>query len=143
MLIQGETNSRLSELKKYKPTTVFEEKYWGNGDWENNGVDYIESTEQEIIYYIDGIKYIDTIENEVTIQTIQIYQPTDVEENDVFLLKFVDYGDMVTEPKTKDDVFVNRHQISPLKDNFLINDLTTIKEIQTFVGGNYFNIFKN
>ena len=67
-MISGTTkNSRLYELKKYVVTNNFMEQYVGNGSYNNNGVDYNNSVDDEYItYYIDGIKYVDDLTQNIT-----------------------------------------------------------------------------
>ena len=67
-MITGTTkNSRLNELKKYKITNIFSEKYIGNGSYVNDGVDFNNSISGvTVVYYIGGIKFVDNEANSIT-----------------------------------------------------------------------------
>ena len=61
MIVTGSTdNSRLTDLKKYTITNVFEEQYISGGTLTTDGVDYASSpTIDYVVYYIGGIQYLD------------------------------------------------------------------------------------
>ena len=145
-MIEVSGNSRLSELKKPKPTNVFTEKYFGGGSLTSNGVDYGNSSPSNIVYYINGLKYTDKIDlNDGTVETIIKYSPTPsipvVDNANIFKRYNID-GEYL-QPKIASDVFVFRQEISPFKDNYLMEGVSNIEELLTFAGGRYFNIKEN
>ena len=68
-VVTGECVTRLSELKKYTITDLFLDKYISDGNLVSDGVDYNISTENNVIYYLGGIKYNDVILSGSTVST--------------------------------------------------------------------------
>lgn len=145
MEITGVTTSRLNELRKYKPTDVFEESYHESNSILENGVNYGESTENEIIvYYINKIEYSDIYEdNEYVITKFKHILEPPPTNHDNFLIGNEKYGNSVETPKVMVDVFIDRHEKSPFKNNYLLSEMESLLDIATFAGGNYFNIIKD
>lgn len=143
MVITGVTTSRLNELKKYKVTDVFNEKYHMDGTPIKNGVVSGTIEDGEVIYYVNGIKYID-IYSDNNVETFFEYTPIDMDVNiGGVLIKRNEYGKSIESPSIFKDVFINRGEISPFKDNHFLCDVNNMIETETFAGGNYFKIIKN
>ena len=143
-MITGNTTTRLSELRKYRVTSNFQEMYVGGGSFTSNGVDYVNSVpNQKIVYYINGIRYNDIIQNGTTRTTFQ-FTPIPLDQSDVgHMIKIHNIGSVVSQPKIIDDVFIFRQDISAFKDNQLLSDINNLIELTTFAGGRYFNIISN
>jgi hypothetical protein len=144
-MITGTTsNSRLIELKKYKVTDEFTEQYFGNGSMSTNGVDYQDSISGiSVTYYIDGIKYIDNVTGNST--TFQ-YFPQGISELNFTNKKY--YKDFNKEniiglPNIKNDVFIERQQLSAFNDNYKLQFINNLVDLTTYAGGKYFNIVNN
>lgn len=143
MIVTGITTSRLEELRKYKVSDIFEEKYHMGGTPINNGVVSGSIDSGTVIYYVNGIKYIDEYENnEINTRFEHTPIEMDVEEGGN-VLKLNHYGRSVDVPKIDKDVFIDRDERSGFKDNHIISDMKSLVDIETFAGGNYFNIIKN
>jgi len=144
MEITGVTTSRLKELKKYKPTEEFGDRYHISTEISKNGVNYNDSVENDVIvYYINNIEYKDLYENNKYIITEfkHTLEPPPI-NLDNFLVHNENYGSSIETPKVKSDVFIDRHEKSPFKNNYLLSDMESLLDITTFAGGNYFNIIK-
>lgn len=144
MIVTGLTTSRLYEIKKYRISENFEDNYISYNPSTKTG--YLGGTifDGEVIYMIKGIKYIDNYNNEIYENTFFEYIPTPIDLNeDGFLLKINNYGKSIDKPIIKKDVYVNRKKLPPFKNNFLIRNMENLIDVGTYVGGNYFNIYKN
>ena len=138
--------SRLNELRKVKQTTVFSEKYVGGGNFSNNGVDYGVSTPENVVYYIDNIKYNDVLDTETNTTTTllsfnSINSIDNISSGNIYKKHVID-GEY-TQPKITNDVFIFREQLSGYKDNFFLNGILNMEELTTFAGGGYFSIKNN
>ena len=144
--ITGECKSRLSELKKYGDFNDFNLKYYQNGSFLNNGVDYQNSMENDhIVYYIDGIKYIDQyIDN--SLKTLFVSYDsgynTDNYEN-FFYYKDPNKENIVTMPKTSNDVFIIRQELPVFDKNNNLEFIDSLIRLETYAGGGYYNIINN
>ena len=143
-MVTGITTSRLEELRKYKVSEVFEENYHHYNPITQTGLLSGDVDAGEIVYYINNIKYVDIYENGEYLHTYFECNPAPIIENlggnsykDSFFLE------VVQKPKIKKDIFINRYEKSVFKENNLISELRSVLEIETFIGGNYFNIYKN
>lgn len=138
------TISRLIELKKYKVTNIFTEQYFGNGSTTTNGVDYPNSVSGiSVTYYIDGIKYVDNVTGSTT---TFFYTPHGIDDLNFVNKKY--YKDpnkenIISLPKIKDDVFIERQQLSAFDDNYKLQFIKNLVELTTYAGGKYFNIVNN
>lgn len=142
-MISGYTsNSKLVELRKYKITDLFIEKYFGDGSVDNNGVDYDESVENELVcYYINGIKYIDDIINNIT----YFYYNPSVDDNFIdseYIAKDSVLG-VVGLPKINNDVFIDRQIQSAFDVNLNLEFIRSMVDLETYAGGGYYNIVNN
>lgn len=144
--VTGYSVSRLVELEKFKPTNVFNDKYHANGSYNNNGVDYINSIDGDIIiYYIDGIKYVDDIINNKTIYSFE--RDDDLSNNPDFIdlpyVKNPNKSNIISNPKINNDVFIDRQNISILDKNYRLEYINNLSELTTYISGRYFNIVNN
>lgn len=148
MEITGTSTSRLTELRKYTITNVFADKYFGNGNINNDGVDYGNSIEtSQIIYYIGGIKYVDVISGVYSGITYNIYTPLGTGNTLNFInvpyYKNPNKENIISEPKIKDDVFIIRQELSAFENNYRLEYIKNLNDLNTYAGGNYFNIVNN
>jgi|LSQX01.2.fsa_nt_gb hypothetical protein len=152
MIITGSTNnSRLNELKKFTISDDITKQYFGNGDWINNGVDFTQleySNELipqliKIVYFIDGIKYTDFIIEEYTVYEYDTVGTGSTDFINVPYYKDPKKENIVSQPKIDSDVFIVRQQLSAFENNYLLEHVDSLFELETFAGGNYFNIVNN
>lgn len=150
MVVTGQTNdSRLNELKKLVVTSDINRQYFSNGSWTNNGVDLSETEYNgtgltKIVYYINGIKYID-----FPLESRTVFEYTAVGTGSTH--NFINepyYKDpkkenIISSPKIDSDVFIIRQQSSAFENNYLLEYINNLPELQTFAAGNYFNIVNN
>lgn len=151
-MITGHTTSRLLELKKIKASNVFSNQYVSDGSVFKNGVDYNNSIENMIIvYYIDGIKYIDVLNNDVyesvySGQTLQIFQPQGIIMDnfiDSSYIKNPNKSMIINSPKIINDVFIDRQETSVFDVNSRLEFIDNIGDLITYAAGRYFNIINN
>jgi hypothetical protein len=144
MIVTGETKTRLSELRKYKLTGIFTQDYRGNGSASNDGVAFNQSDpETEIVYYIGGIKYVDDVVNSIT-----RFEFTAVGTNSPDFINVPIYKDhkkenIISRPKIQDGVFIIRQELSAFEKNYKLQHINNLSDLNTYLGGNYFNIVNN
>ena len=153
MIVTGETKSRLSELKKYGVTTVFTEKYRGNGSVNNDGVVFnVSNPEVSIIYYVGGIKYIDNIVDGITTYEFTavgtnsphfILVPPNAPYIETPIYKDPKKENIISKPKIQDGVFIVRQELSAFEKNYKLQHVNNLVELTTYLGGSYFNIVNN
>lgn len=147
VVINGTSPSRLSELRKYTITIVFADQYVGGGNYSSDGVDYNFSNENEsIIYYIGGIQYIDTIVDGITIGTTftftgQGYNSPNFINRPIY--KNPNKENIISNPKIYDDVFIIRQELSAFDKNYRLEYMKSLIDLETYAGGNFFNINNN
>ena len=146
IIITGESKSRLSELKKYVITNEFNMQYITNGSPNNDGVDMFNTIpDSKIIYYIGGIKYIDTITSGITKTTFSYYGQGYTNLNFINLPYYKNNNkeNIISNPKISDDVFIIRQELSAFDNNYRLEYIKNLNDLNTYAGGNFFNIVKN
>jgi len=144
IIITGVTaNSRLIELKKYTKGVPFSQQYFGNGSISVDGVDYNNSTENMIvIYYIGGIKFIDTYTGSATTTTFsfigQGYNSLDF--INVPYYKDFNKENIISNPEINNDIFIIRQELSAFDSNYRLEYITDLIDLTTYAGGRFFNI---
>jgi hypothetical protein len=146
MIVSGSSSSRLSELRKYTTSSVFANQYFGNGSYTVDGVDYLNSnTGTSITYYLGGIKYIDLLTGD-TSGTTFTFTPSGTSSADFINVPY--YKDpkkenIISNPKIDDDVFIVRQELSAFENNYRLENIKNLAELETYAGGKFFNIIKN
>lgn len=153
MIITGESTSRLSELRKYTITNVFSNQYFTGGTINNNGIDVNGSNPlTQIVYYLDGIKYVDIISGSTIYSgytsgtTLNMFTPQGVTTDnfiDVPCFKNPNKDGIISNPKINDDVFISRQEISAFESNYRLEYIRNMNDLLTYAGGNLFNIVNN
>ena len=151
MIVSGESTSRLSELEKYVVTTNFSEKYKLSGSVNVDGVNLtasnVSSYPKRIVYYVGGIAYTDFQETpDAPWRTIYNFEGQGYNSPD--FIEYPTYKDpnkekIFANPKIENDVFIDREEESAYKDNFILEYIGNLIELETYAGGNYFNIVNN
>jgi len=146
-LVSGVSTSRLNELKKYTVSEDFNQQYLTHTTGRTDGVDYVNSVlNQEITYYVDGIKYTDTVvDSNTTITTFSFLTIGSFSSQFITapLIKNPTHENIVSYPKIKNDVFIIRQGISAFDNNYKLEHITNLFELETYAGGNFFNIINN
>lgn len=131
--------SRLNELRKYSESNVISEKYLVSIN-NSNGVILAETDETKITYIIDGIKFIDNLENgdtDLIYNTPSSYNDIDnltVYKDDRYL-NYTDY-------KEKRDLDITRQSLNIFESHIRLTDIKNVEELILY-GGGYYNIIKN
>lgn len=147
MIVTGETNSsRLNELKKFIATSEITKLYFSGGSWTNNGVDFseLEHSEEYIIYYINGIKFVDyLLDGRTTFEFNSVGTDSTINFTNLPYYKDPKKENIVSLPKIDNDVFIIRQQLSVYENNYLLEHIDDLFQLETFAAGNYFNIISN
>ena len=145
MWITGTTeNSRLSELKKYAVGVPFTQQYFGNGSFDNDGVDYnLSQTIQYVVYYIGGIRYIDQTLSGGKHTTFGYYSDNEYNFTDDTIFKNPNKDKIISNPKINDDVFITRSNQSAYEGNYRLEYVNNMVDLLTYASGKYFNIINN
>ncbi len=145
--ISGNSKSRLYELKKYKNTnTNFFDNYKLSESSKSDGVSQnksnLDTNPKLIVYYLDNIEYHDIISNNNTLT--QFYFINNGLNSDNYYNKKIyknpDLLNIINQPKISNDVFIIRQEMPIFQNNFILKDIKNLYELETFIGGNYFNI---
>lgn len=143
--VTGECITRLNELKKYTVTELFSDKYVSGGNVNTDGVDYGISTPSNIIYYLGGIRYNDIITGDV-IKTTYSFLSLGYSSPDFFYagtIKIPEKEKIVSNPKIENDVFINRQEISVFNNNYKLEFIKNMAELNSFAAGSFYNIVNN
>ena len=145
MFITGNCTTRLDELKKFTHSDLFIDKYFSGGTITNDGVDYYNSTSNNIIYYLNGIKYVDTYINSSLTTTFLVnaqgYNSPDFIDSEI--VKNTNKENIVSNPKINNDVFIDRQQVSVFEKNYKLEFIRKLIDLETYASGKYFKIIKN
>jgi len=147
MAVTGSSRNRLSELRKFTITNVFANQYFGGGSYTVDGVDYANSNPlNKIIYYLGGIKYVNTLTG-TTSGTTFSFTPEGTGNTANFLnvpiYKDPNKENIFSNPKINDDVFIVRQELSAFDGNYKLEHVKKLVDLETYAGGNYFNIVNN
>jgi hypothetical protein len=137
--VEGFGISRLSELKKYNQGTTLQTKYKIYSET-SDGIILEESNNNVITYIIDGIKYFDDINNNIT--TFEYLTPTkfnDIEDQKLVKRdEYLNYSDY----NKKVDLDIVRQSLNIFENHMRLSDIRNVEEL-TLYGGGFFNIIKN
>lgn len=146
-IVTGESKSRLNELEKYVVNASFNEKYFGNGSVNNDGVDFNASNELfQIVYFIGGIRYVDILNNTEYQKTEFSFTSEGHESPDFISLPYYkdpDKSKLVSLPKIDDDVFIIRQELSAFDRIYRLEFIGNLSDLESYAGGRYFNIVNN
>jgi hypothetical protein len=147
MIVTGSSNSRLTELRKYTITTVFADQYVVGGSESFDGVDLFASNPStHITYFLGGIKFVDTIDDDITISTTFSFTPQGTNSPDFIsapIVKNPNKENIISNPKIYDDVFIVRQELSAFDKNYRLEYMKSLIELETYAAGNFFNIVNN
>ncbi len=131
--------SKLNELKKYTESQVISEKYLISNN-NSNGLLLNETDENKITYIIDGIKYVDDLNDGSTV--FNYVTPSKYEDlDDTFLFKedkFLNYTDY----KEKKNLDIVRQSLNIFESHIRLTDIRNVEEL-TLYGGGFYKIFRN
>ncbi len=142
--IIGYCSSRLVELEKTIRTDVFADKYIKKTSSNRSGVVYDESEEGVlIIYYVDNIRYIDSIVNNYTSYSATVKGLN----NNNSIKKGIWYDESKNNaiflPNITSDIDVERFKVNVVEPFVKIGYTYTLDDIYNFDGGMLYNVYKN
>lgn len=149
--ITGTSNSRLSELEKYVVSNDINVKYRLSTNSSIDGVNNVLSSGDTVIYYINGVTYIDKIIDNTPITTTST--PThnfDKNIDDEYIniqnklvFKYPQFENVVSKPMVDQDINIERPNFNVLEKNYRLGDINNISDLINYVAGSYFNIVDN
>jgi hypothetical protein len=145
-IVTGESSSRLSELRKYTVSSAFTDQYFSGGTYTVDGVDYyVSNTGTSITYYLGGIKYVDQLTGSTSGTTFRftglgITSPNFI---NVPIYKDPNKENIISNPKISNDVFIIRQELSAFENNYRLEHVKNLIDLETYAGGKYFNIVNN
>jgi hypothetical protein len=167
--VTGTCVSRLNEIKKNAISPVFYKQYFYSIDTTANGLDVYDSyfytgstlsnpisilsiggitgvTQYLLKYYIDKIKYIEYSGSTATGTTFSfvsdgLNNPDNFNYNK--LIKDENKNNVINNPEITSDVFILRQELSVFEKNYNLEYIKNLIDLETFAGGNYYNIVKN
>lgn len=143
-IISGETYSRLDELKKTKHSSYFFDNYFISTDINTNGLNIDESViDVEYVYYIDGIKFIDYINENKTYFFVETNGLNSINSIHTEIYKDINLLNLITKPKVSSDIFIDRQKINIVEKIFRTKYLKKMDDIYNYNGGSYYKIIKN
>lgn len=145
-MVTGVTNSRLSELRKYTISGTIADIYITGGGVTVDGVNLIETSTNNIVYYLGGVKYLDATNSTGGTRTTFSYEAEGL-DNANFITRYP-YKDpnkenIIAYPKIDNDVFISRQEISAFEKNYKLEFIDNLIDLETYAGGSYFNVVKN
>lgn len=98
-----------------------------------------------VIYFIGGIRYVDTFTGTSAtttfdFTTVGILSPAFINKP---IYKDPKKENIISNPKITSDVFIIRQELSAFENNYKLEHIRTLNELETYAGGKYFNIVKN
>lgn len=145
-VVTGGCTSRLNELKKYVINVSFLQQYISGGTYVNDGVDYTNSTSGiSVTYYLGGIRYIDLLTGYTSGTTFNFTGLGLLNPNFINVPYYKDPNkeNIISNPKINDDVFITRQELSAFEKNYRLEYIRNLVDLETYAGGNYFNIINN
>lgn len=146
MTITGTSTSRLAEIKKYKTSGDIYEQHLSSTGSANDGINKQLSNLSKIVYYVGGITYIDTINEDGTSTTTFSFVGKGYNSSNFInerIIKDPNKHNLVQYPKIQNDVFIDRQQLSVFDKNYKLKEINELIDLLTYAGGRYFNIVSN
>lgn len=153
MIVTGETTSRLEDLRKYTITSVFSNQYFIGGNVNTNGIDLpLSDPTTQIVYYLEGIKYVDIISGTSIYSgytsgtTLSIFTAeglNSINSIDTFYYKDPVKIGVSSKNKINDDVFITRQELSVFENNYRLEFIQSVNDLEEYAGGIFFNIVNN
>lgn len=147
--VTGTSSSRLTELRKYVISGTTAQIYVTGGTISTDGVNLVQSNVNQIVYYLGGIKYVDTYTGltsgtSFTFNTLGTGNTNNFIQNyPYFYYKDPNKENIISNPKINDDVFIVRQEISAFDGNYRLEYIQSLVDLTTYAGGKFFNIVNN
>ena len=145
-MVTGSSLSRLMELKKYVINAPFINQYVGSGNTKNDGVDFLHSTDNTIVYFLGSIQYVDILSGSTSGTTFN-FVTSGVTNNPNFInipiYKNSNKENIISNPKINNDVFITRQELSAFDKNYRLEYIRNLSDLETYAGGKFFNIINN
>jgi len=143
--VSGECTSRLSELRKYT-ISGFTLQYVSGGTPSIDGVDYLSSISGvSVTYWLGGIQYIDDYIGSAITTTFNFIGLGLLNFNFINkpIYKNPQKENIISNPKIDNDVFIIRQELSAFENNYRLEHIKSLIDLDSYAGGKYFNIVKN
>jgi hypothetical protein len=144
-MVTGHSSSRLIELRKYVVSGTTAQIYVTGGTVSNDGIDLAQSVGNQIVYYLGGIKYIDLLTGDTSGTTFNftglgITSPNFINKP---IYKDPNKENIISNPKISNDVFIIRQELSAFENNYKLEHIKNLIDLETYAGGKFFNIVNN
>jgi len=143
--VTGQSSSRLTELKKYVIGVPFSQQYVSGGNFSTDGVNYPQSIGNKVVYFLGGIRYVDTLSGPTSGTTFLFFGQGFTNSNFINkpIYKDMNKENIISNPKIYDDVFIVRQEISAFDKNYRLEYISSLVDLTTYAGGKFFNIVNN
>jgi hypothetical protein len=146
VLVTGDSQSRLTELRKYVVSGTTAQIYVTGGNSTTDGVDLAQTTSTKFVYFLGGIRYVDQLTGDTSGTTFSFI--THGEYNNPSFINFPIYQDpnkenIISNPKLYDDVFIVRQELSAFDSNYRLEYIKSLVDLETYAAGSFFNIVNN
>lgn len=146
VVVTGNSQSRLSELRKYSVSPIFNNQYMTGGTYSVDGVDTINSYPPIlIIYYLGGIRYTDITTGSTSGTTFWFIGQGLNSPDFINVPYFKDprKEKIISNLKINNDVFITRQELSAFDKNYRLEYIRNLSDLETYAGGKFFNIINN
>lgn len=141
--VTGTSKSRLMELKKYSTSSNLSLAYFTSNTPTQNGLDVDLSTSNELIYYINGITYVDNLSAGTTTFSFESQGYSSPNFVNLPIIKDEAKQNIIDKPEVDNDVFIIRQSLSAFQNIYRLQDVSKISEFESYAGGTKFNIIVN
>jgi preprotein translocase subunit Sec61beta len=143
--ITGHSSSRLVELRKYVISGTTAQIYVTGGTSVTDGIVLSQSTGNTIVYFLGGIRYVDTFTGYTSGTTFTfigqgLSNPNFINKP---IYKDMNKENIISNPKIYNDVFIVRQEVSAFDGNYRLEYIQSLVDLTTYAGGNFFNIVNN
>lgn len=143
--VTGQSSSRLVELRKYVISGTTAQIYVTGGNLTTDGVDLAQTTSDMFVYFLGGIRYVDILSGIASGTTFSFIGQGFIDANFINkpIYKDMNKENIISNPKIYDDVFIIRQELSAFDKNYRLEYITNLVDLETYAGGNFFNIVNN
>jgi hypothetical protein len=141
-VVTGSSSSRLRELKKFSASNDLAVGYKTSNDQGIDGVDVAQSTGGNIVYYIGGIRYVDTPDGVTNYSfTSQGYNSPNFVN--LPIIKDEAKQNIVDKPEVDNNVFIIRQSLPVYENIYRLSSIDSLDQLLNYGGGSKFNVVEN